>query len=65
MAGRHRKLQDLFTDLKLSRFEKERVWVLENQGEICWVAGIRLDERYKVRPDTRRCLRVEWEKRED
>lgn len=60
MGGHHKKLQDLFTDVKQSRFEKEATWILENDGQICWVVGMRMDERFKVRESTKRCLRMEY-----
>jgi len=61
MGGRHQKLQDFFSDRKLSRFEKEAVWLLESGGEIVWVVGMRLDERFKVSPRTKRCLVATYE----
>lgn len=49
MNGRRKKLSDLFIDLKMSQFAKKQVLVLLNgDGEIIWVVGVRLDERYKV-----------------
>ena len=56
MGGRHQKLQDFFSNRKLTRFEKEKVWLLESGGEIAWVPGMRLDERFKVSELTKRCL---------
>lgn len=56
MGGKHRKLQDFFSDRKLTRFEKEKVWLLESGGDICWIVGMRLDERFKVSELTKRCL---------
>lgn len=60
MKGQRKKLQDLFSDLKLSRSDKEKVCIMESNGEICWVIGIRPDERYKVTSETVRCLVVEF-----
>ncbi len=49
MAGRHQKLQDFLTNAKISRLEKEQTLVLENgSGEVIWVIGRRLDERFRV-----------------
>jgi len=56
MNGKSKKLQDFFSDLKLSRFEKEQVWLLESAGEICWVVGYRMDERFKLRGETKNTL---------
>lgn len=48
MNGQGKKIKKFLTDLKLNRFEKENTWVLESDGEICWIVGIRMDERFKV-----------------
>lgn len=61
MKGRHRKLSDFMTDNKLSRFEKEEVWILENgDGKICWIVGLRADERFRIEKNMKACLRLEW-----
>jgi len=53
MGGQHQKLKDYFNNNKVSRFEKERTWIVEDaEGRICWVVGYRLDDRFKIRPDT-------------
>ncbi|NUO01116.1 MAG: tRNA lysidine(34) synthetase TilS [Saprospiraceae bacterium] len=65
MQGRRQKIQDLFSNLKLSRFEKSRIWLLETiDGHICWIAGLRIDERFKIRPETAFCVRIDWIKGE-
>ena len=60
MHGRRKKLQDFFTNLKLSRSEKEKTWIMESGGNICWIVGHRLDERFKVSAKTVLCLVVEF-----
>lgn len=53
MGGRGQKLQDFFTNQKLSRIEKHQVWLLVNGDEaIIWVMGMRMDERFKVNSGT-------------
>jgi tRNA(Ile)-lysidine synthase len=53
MGGKHKKVQDLFSDRKLSRFDKEEVWILEDaSGLICWVVGLQMDERFKIKDST-------------
>ncbi len=47
-----KKLSDFFIDNKMSLKEKSDVWLLCSCGEIVWVIGHRIDERYKVRPKT-------------
>lgn len=43
-----RKLSDFFGDLHLGVREKENVWLLCSGKDIVWVAGYRVDDRYKV-----------------
>ncbi|MDZ4703997.1 MAG: tRNA lysidine(34) synthetase TilS, partial [Saprospiraceae bacterium] len=61
MQGKQQKIQDLFSNLKLSRFEKSTVWLLETaDGRICWVAGLRTDERFRIQSKTAHCAKIEW-----
>ncbi|MBL7797060.1 MAG: tRNA lysidine(34) synthetase TilS [Saprospiraceae bacterium] len=61
MGGQHQKLQDFFTNQKLSRLEKEKIWVLENRDQhIVWIVGMRLDNRFKVRSETCKLLKLTW-----
>ena len=54
-----RLLSDFLKDLKLTTNQKENVSVLlAADGEIAWVVGYRVDERFKVTGDTRSILKV-------
>lgn len=41
-------LSDLFTDLHLDAEAKRRVWILEADGQILWVVGLRASAHYAV-----------------
>ena len=43
-----RKLSDFFKDLHLGGVQKERAWLLCSGKDIVWVAGYRIDNRYKL-----------------
>jgi tRNA(Ile)-lysidine synthase len=59
MGGQTQKLQDFFTNLKLSRIEKERTWLLLNgDGAVIWVVGHRPDERFRVKTDSDNFLKI-------
>lgn len=45
-------LSDMFTDLKLSPEDKKKIWILEADGEIVWVLGMRTSELYRVVKNT-------------
>lgn len=47
-----KKLSDFLIDRKISLVDKETITVLESGGEIVWVVGLRLDDRYKVTETT-------------
>lgn len=59
-AGR-KKLQDFFSDKKLSITEKNRVWLLADGEQIVWVIGHRIDNRYKITPATVRVAEMSLE----
>ena len=50
----YKKLSDFFVDLKLSLFEKEKVFLLCSGNEIIWVVGYRIDDRFKVTSKTKK-----------
>lgn len=62
LSGNSQKLQDFFSNNKLSRFVKDRVWILESNGAICWVVGYRIDEHFKITPQTKDYFSIQFQK---
>jgi tRNA(Ile)-lysidine synthase len=59
-----RKLQDVFTNLKTPRAERRRrVLATTAAGEIFWVQGVRIGEKFKLREQTNRRLVWRWKER--
>ncbi|HEX16193.1 MAG: tRNA lysidine(34) synthetase TilS [Deltaproteobacteria bacterium] len=54
--GGTKKLQDFFVDEKVPRSKRSLVPVVLTGDEICWVAGMRVDERFRATPETKRTL---------
>ncbi len=59
MQGK-KKLSDFFTDQKVPLFEKYNIPILESDGNIVWVCGKRLDERFKVTNQTHSVIKFEY-----
>jgi len=58
MHGRRKKLQDLFADLKIPRHARRRIPVIVAPEGIVWIAGHRIDHRFRITSDTTRLLRL-------
>jgi tRNA(Ile)-lysidine synthase len=57
------KLQDLFTNQKIPAEHRRRLVIAAAaNGEIFWVEGLRIAERFKLTSGTRRRLRWRWER---
>lgn len=56
--NKKKKLSDFFTDMKLSRFEKQNIWLLVSGEEIVWITGLRVDHRFRVTDKTEKIMKI-------
>ncbi len=54
-----KKVSDFFIDLKIPVYQRNQVPLLESRSKIVWIAGYRLDDRFKVTNNTKRILKLE------
>jgi tRNA(Ile)-lysidine synthase len=55
-----KKLHDFLIDQKVPRGERDRIPIVGTPEAIAWVAGFRIDERFKVTADTKRILVLKY-----
>jgi tRNA(Ile)-lysidine synthase len=59
MKGK-KKVSDFFTDEKIPKHQKRVLPILASDGNIVWICGKRLDERYKLTKTTTRVVQLEF-----
>lgn len=58
--AKKKKLARFFIDTKLSKTEKEKIYVVEMDKKIIWIVGHRIDDRFKVTDKTKNILRLSF-----
>jgi tRNA(Ile)-lysidine synthase len=54
-----KKVSDYLIDKKISRIEKDNTWILlSGCGEIMWIVGERIDNRFKITEETKNILKI-------
>jgi tRNA(Ile)-lysidine synthase len=56
--GKKKKLQDFFVDEKVPRDVRDSIPIVVSGNDIVWIAGYRLDERFKVTDKTEKFMRL-------
>ena len=53
-----KKVSDFLVDQKIPRIKKERLLILVSKKEICWLVGLRIDERFKLKKSTKGVVQI-------
>ncbi|RUA29828.1 MAG: tRNA(Ile)-lysidine synthetase, partial [Bacteroidetes bacterium] len=63
MSGK-KKISDILIDQKVSLPDKKRVMILKSGGENVWLIGHKFSDSFKIKEDTIKILRIEYENSE-
>lgn len=55
-----KKISKFFIDQKMSLPEKDATWLIESNKRIVWIINKRLDDRFKITPQTKNCVSIEF-----
>ena len=55
-----KKLSRYFIDQKFSLTQKEKIMVLETAGRIIWIIGERIDNRFRIKPNSKEILKITY-----
>lgn len=55
-----KKVSDFLIDIKMSRLDKQKQYVLTDGNKIIWLVGKRIDNRYKITDKTKKVLELCW-----
>jgi tRNA(Ile)-lysidine synthase len=58
-----RKISDLLVDEKVPRRTRTAVPVVRDGEHVVWLAGVRVSDDFRVTPETRRAIRLTWERK--
>jgi len=53
-----KKLSNFFVDEKYNLLQKGRQWLMITGGDICWIVGKRIDDRFKVDGKTKKIIEL-------
>jgi tRNA(Ile)-lysidine synthase len=62
MALKKKKISKYFKDQKIPIHEKDMIWILESNKKIVWIAGERIDERFKISEKTKKMMVLKLQK---
>lgn len=58
IRGGRKKLQDLFSDIKIPSEQRDTIPLICDDKEVIWVVGYRINENYKVSEDTTEIIEI-------
>lgn len=59
-----KKVSDFFIEQKIPIFKKHIIPILESEGKIVWICGLKIDNRFKITDRTRKILKISYKMKE-
>ena len=64
-SGFRKNVSELFTEMRIPRSARSRIPILEANGVIVWICGVRLDDRFKVTAETTTTVRFDYRQEQE
>ncbi len=58
----NKKLKDFFIDEKVSKFDRDKVIIIQDSEKIIWISGYRIDDRVAVKGKADKILKISFDK---
>lgn len=55
-----KKVKDIFIDMKIPIFMRNKIPIMECDGEILWICALRRTDKYKISEDTKNVLQITY-----
>lgn len=59
----HKKVKDFFIDKKIPDYMRDKIpIVIDGKGNLIWICGYRMDERFKLRKSSKKTILIKYQK---
>jgi len=58
-----KKISDFLTEQRIPSYKKKEQLVLTNSGKIVWVVGLRLDDMFKLKTNSKKVFKLCWKQK--
>lgn len=55
-----KKVKDIFIDMKIPKEKRDHIPILEFDGNIAWIIGVKLSDKYKIDSNTRKIIKIQF-----
>lgn len=54
----HKKVKDIFIDMKIRKEERDKIPIICFDENISWIVGVKFSQQYKITDETKNILKI-------